>query len=491
MKNFPPPPKKGEVTVTETNGELTTVGSEYLKESLQILCPGYPEVTVQPDSMRNTTPRESAKSAFLPHDETVWKRALSAWYEHGFTGTFEELVNSRDEVPGTIATMSTTCLTLLRWATSLNGSLFPHLSLSESPVRAFAWHPHVTKFAYALHDDSIKVHTQGNTLTPILKHKLQKYVADLSWQPLSSSVLAVACQTCILVWHVDPNSLAARPSSSCVQVLSQTGHSPISSLAWHPQASLLLSSSPTDTAIMVWSVAMENCVSLRRAGGGGVSLLKFSPDGTRVLAATPMPIFRVWDAVTWNCEVWSKLTGRCNSACWSPDDQILLFTMENDPIIYSITFGRSHLNTVSQDVSAKSNMAVPVADMSETEIMMDDGSIVKIGGCVQNIEWDKTGKRLAVLFQEGSNEYVAVFKTSLQPVLELLPCGLIKGEDGEKAHHISFQPSFQQGALLTIVWSSGRVGYIPLVFANIEEILPQPTTIGHSAYQPYSNIFAD
>lgn len=53
---------------------------------------------------------------------------------------------------------------------------------SESPVRAFAWHPHTTKFALAVQDDSVQVHYSGSTLVPVLKHKFQKHVADLAWQ---------------------------------------------------------------------------------------------------------------------------------------------------------------------------------------------------------------------------------------------------------------------------------------------------------------------
>lgn len=56
------------------------------------------------------------------------------------------------------------------------------LSRSRSPVKAFAWHPHTLKFAYALGDDSIKVHSGTSDLVPTLKHKLQKNVADLAWQ---------------------------------------------------------------------------------------------------------------------------------------------------------------------------------------------------------------------------------------------------------------------------------------------------------------------
>jgi aladin len=53
----------------------------------------------------------------------------------------------------------------------------------ESPVRYVAWHPHTTKLAVALHDDSIKVYTtRKGDIVPTLKHKLQKGVADLAWK---------------------------------------------------------------------------------------------------------------------------------------------------------------------------------------------------------------------------------------------------------------------------------------------------------------------
>ena len=42
----------------------------------------------------------------------------------------------------------------------------------------------------------------------------------------------------------------------------------------------------------VWDVALESCVPLYRVGGGGVTYLSWSPDGSRVLAATPSYLFR-------------------------------------------------------------------------------------------------------------------------------------------------------------------------------------------------------
>lgn len=44
--------------------------------------------------------------------------------------------------------------------------------------------------------------------------------------------------------------------------------------------------------LQVWDVASESCVPLQRVGGGGVTFLSWSPDGSHVLASTPSALFR-------------------------------------------------------------------------------------------------------------------------------------------------------------------------------------------------------
>lgn len=83
---------------------------------------------------------------------------------------------------------------------------------SSCCLRVFAWHPHTNKFAVALLDDSIRVYNANSTIVPSLKHRLQRNVAALAWKPLSASVLAVACQSCILIWTLDPTSLSTSGS---------------------------------------------------------------------------------------------------------------------------------------------------------------------------------------------------------------------------------------------------------------------------------------
>lgn len=120
-----------------------------------------------------------------------------------------------------------------------------------------------------------------------------------------------------------------RPSSGCAQVLSHPGHSPVASIAWSPNGSLLVSASPVDTSMIVWGcficssemtkfiwwlllslfllcpwcilqvwdVAAESCVALQRVGGGGVTFLSWSPDGSHLLASTPSALFRLEKAL--------------------------------------------------------------------------------------------------------------------------------------------------------------------------------------------------
>lgn len=44
--------------------------------------------------------------------------------------------------------------------------------------------------------------------------------------------------------------------------------------------------------LQVWDVSTENCVQLQWFGGGGVTFLAWSPDGSKVLAATPSAVFK-------------------------------------------------------------------------------------------------------------------------------------------------------------------------------------------------------
>ncbi|KAJ8336407.1 hypothetical protein SKAU_G00376270 [Synaphobranchus kaupii] len=479
---FPSPLPDGQVTLYESNNELVAGTSldSYQKQEWDP-----PSLLFPRDALKSHSHLESSsKAAFLDHKDTLWMRSAGAWRDAGLSGLFEEIANSSEgEVPRWLTVGSGFTLALLRWFSSFHGSLFPHLTLStedmvaefsqalnwsDCAVRGFAWHPHTDKFAVALLDDSIRIYNSKSATCPTLKHRLQRSVSALQWKPLCATALAVACHNCLLVWHVDPTSLSTRPSSGCAQVLSHPGHSPVTSIAWAPSGSVLISASPVDTSMMVWDVAAETCVPLQRVGGGGVTFLSWSPDGSRVLAATPSALFRVWETRMWTCERWPCLKGRCQTGCWSPDGSHLLFSVKGEMVIYALTFTDSPGEPLGFSGGAKA--AAIVADLSETSFQTPQGE-VRIGGEVQSLAWDPRGERLAVLLKGDSETperpaVIAVFKTRSSPVFELLPCGFVQGEAGAEPRMIQFHPNFSNGALLTVCWSNGRISHTPFYFVS-------------------------
>lgn len=452
----------------------------------------------------------SAKNAFLPPQKErqfQMKRALSTWLDEGFFSALESLASTSEGRFTTfwargLESVAMALLAAYRMTSNIHSSFNPHLMLSgedmiarfspnpdwfSSKIRVMAWHPHTLKLAVALKSDQIQVLGQNLVATPTLKYKKQRGIACLAWRPLNGSELAVGCLTGLLIWTVDPLSVAARPSASCVNVLpTPPGHAPVTSLNWDPQGNLLLSASAADTSMILWNTASETKVPLRRVGGGGVHLVAWSPEASKVLAATPSTVFRVWDTINqWNHERWNVLAGHVNTACWSPCGTYLLFSTNEEPLIYCLNF---------HPVGGSSAAAVPIADMSQIQVDLD-GQIMTIGGSIQSMKWNSMGERLAVSFK--NSDLIALYCTTLYPSLVLSPIGLIQGLEGESPMVLEFAHQCDHGAILSVAWSSGRIQHIPLFYVPLIERNPAPLIINpdfeiHNSFhaQPTPELFS-
>nr|CAB3219591.1 aladin-like [Phallusia mammillata] len=467
-------------TLCELNGELVTDRSFQGEILLEGQVATFPKVHVTSESLRRSAVTcETAQSAFLEHNETFWQRLQSAWYGHGLFGVLTEMCSDEhhQNVPNALRSSCQFLLVSLRWVNGMQFTFFPHLKLSndqllqsfssnsnwlESPIRHLEWHSKANKFAIALKDDTIRVHYCDNETVPVLKHKLQRNITDLKWKPLSASILAVGTQTAILIWNIDPMSMSTRPSTGAVQVLSYSGHSPVTSLSWSPHGfDQLFACSALSSAIVVWDVCQKKHQVIQHVTtSGGVSRLLFSLGGSKVLAATPSSSFRVFETASWSNERWSQLSGRVQAACWNPNGTILLFSVVGDPRVYSLGFGDSHQS--DKPVVDGSKNAVVVLDLTPDD---EQDSDVK-RDYIHSMVWDETGERLAIMFHpdDPRSHVIALYSVSSLPVFTLTFRGNISG-DGESApNFIAFKPNFNQGSCLTVCYSNGHVAYVPMYF---------------------------
>jgi len=405
--------------------------------------------------------RDLAAAAFLPKKEDSEKVNRNFWaslWEDGVEGLLSK----------SSSTLARSILAMWRLSWSLQSTLYPHLKLtsqdlidvhsttykwSSSPIRCLSWHPHIAKLAAGQEDDTVRILSVSgkNSTQPLLKHAGMKSVSCLAWRPCSASHLAVACKAGVMVWTIDPTSLVSRPATSCVTKLTRPGHTPVTGVAWSPCGKLLASCSPADTNLVIWSPNSESCEPLKRIGGGGVSLVRWSGNMSRLFCATPGSTFRVWNTENWSCDRWTVGggKGRVSAACWSPDSSQLIFATTEEPVLYSVSF------------QGDGEAAIPVMDLSK--IALENGDLA--GGLVQDIQWDPSGRRVAISFRETS--YICLLRSSLgSSIGGLSPVGWIVGKMGVMPACLQFQQNqVECGAILTVAWSDGTVQHIPLVFS--------------------------
>lgn len=221
----------------------------------------------------------------------------------------------------------------------------------------------------------------------------------------------------------------SRPSLSNSHILQRSNHRPVISLAWSPRGDMLVTAAACDNTILVWDVELDRTSSLTRSGGSGNILVKWSPTGEKLFSSSNSVVFRqvpkygfyifmvillyfrVWDCRNWECEKWTNLVGRIQTATWVDRGTTLIFATNTETVIYAVIVKNDLIFTTDSDSSA--TQALPLIDVSKVDI---DGVIV--GGLVQCMESDPKGKHVAILFQE--TDCIAIFRVIRQPKLQLI-----------------------------------------------------------------------
>jgi hypothetical protein len=463
----PEPPQEalpeGELTLCELNSDLLTMKGPEDSESLTryISAEGvkYPNIIIplvhQTEKEKKTVLKQTTATA-LPHDGLLLR--LFPW---GST-----LKRKRYETQG----LNSLDIPLVKPSQQQEAA--------ERPIKAFAWHRYKQIFAVARADDTINIYDlTTQQWSPIcLKHEQQKGITSIEWQPLAGAVLAVGCGSGVLVWRVPLPSgrdssgvssfyaLATEKHTATAALLQHSGHGPVTSIAWSPDGQFLASASPYNSSVIIWDRVLGVGTSLARWNGPGIHLVKWSPNGHYLFAATTSSLFLIFETKTWSVQKWN-FSKPCQAAAWSADARFLLVSEAGESTIHAIRFGKEPPHIDAEYVRCEA-----VGPYQVTYPLAGDR---RVGGPIKSLEWDRTGERLAVTFsgdQEGA-EVIALFATSLQPFLQLTPRGFIRGpKDGKKPDIVAFANRFPRGALLTTCWRNGKISFCPLYFQPLNSV---------------------
>ncbi|XP_053984736.1 aladin-like [Hylaeus volcanicus] len=443
----------------------------------------YPEVSIAPDTLatRETARTMCSGDLFLPVHDSIFKKIASVWREKGLA---EAICLAASTDPEEVTTVVHWIATRLKWVldlmdkgiyqreilpTSGSGSVADVVQTRDwdsSLIRCLSWHPHCTRLAVVTRDDRIRIFSQGLPAVPILRHSAQKSVCCISWRPFAGKELAVACHGGVLIWTIELG--AASNSLSHAVLLKQRNHAPVTSVTWHPQGDLLVSCSPADTNMIIWDTSKREGVPLRRVGGGGLCFTRWSSCGTQLFAATCRNIFRVWNtgvATLWHADKWTVPNGRVAAACFGPNLTLLFASNEESATVFSLPLQENIFDVKKASIN-DAKMAGPLIDLTRVSFSTDD-DYISVGGRVVAMEWDPTGRYLAIIFQDSP--CIALVKTkvgNMSQVVDIKPACLIEGFLGEVPNCMNFYQKCDSSSpviCLTIAWSSGRVQHFPIV----------------------------
>ncbi|KAB7501975.1 Aladin [Armadillidium nasatum] len=450
LQHFSSPPPKNKITVCENEGQLRSHPlSEAKQKMLEWLGNYNIDVHIGQENARSAYSKYDAKDAFSAHTETLWQRFIAAYYEEGFLIALRHIPLEERDINPLLRKGSLFILKLVEnfqkakhylsspsRAPSVHSLDSSFIQASSKLVVNLAWHPHTPTLAVVYADDTIRVFGKNRSLTPLLKHRMQKNISQVQWMPYCASILAVGCQSGTLLWTLDPVSVVTRPSGSCLSLLAHQAALPLTSLSWHPKGITLASVGGKGKEL--------NCLgySYRRilhSSFWNCNLYIYGELGSKWKQAIGRHVnscyqvsfvlqirtyvknqqnwfLMVFETRNWSFERWS-LSFPLQSAVWASNGRILLFVTTKEPFLFCLTFSDE------QDGVGGALVATQVADLSATVVPCEDGDEVR---------------------------------------------GFIKGEPGQIPIHISFQNNVSNGAVLTTVWSGGEVNHLPLRYISHE-----------------------
>lgn len=100
----------------------------------------------------------------------------------------------------------------------------------------------------------------------------------------------------------------------------------------------------------------------------------------------------------WHAERWTVPHGRVATACFGPNLTLLFATTEDPATIFSLPL-QDNIFDVKKVTDNDVKIAMRLIDLTKVNFSWDDNDYITVGGRITSMEWDSTGKYLAILFQ--------------------------------------------------------------------------------------------
>ncbi|PIA41922.1 hypothetical protein AQUCO_02100037v1 [Aquilegia coerulea] len=329
-------------------------------------------------------------------------------------------------------------------------------------------HKHILAFISGPHQVTVRDFEDSDGKDPcIIISDSQRCIKALEWRPNGGKTLSVACKGGICIWSASyPGNAASVRSGvasfvgtfskgsgvrwTLADFLQSPNDEQISSISWSPDGRYLASASHESSSFTIWDVAQGMGTPIRR-GFGGISMLRWSPQGDYFFNAKLDGTFYLWETNTWTSELWSSSGGFITGATWDIDGSMILIAFSE-----SLTLGSIHFASRPPSLDAH---LLPV----------DFPELVSLTGSqgIDKIAWDASGECLALSCKGGNEMYsglIAVYDVRRTPLISKSLIGFIRGPgESSKPLAFSFQSKFKQGPLLSVCWSSGWCCSYPLL----------------------------
>jgi hypothetical protein len=296
----------------------------------------------------------------------------------------------------------------------------------------------------------------------------QQDIADIKWKPNDAGTLAVAASTGVFLWKIFPRAVSSAFSKPSVLYSSQNWFcrefGRVSSVDWAPCGSLLFISFRFTSKIVVWDTLRDvcqpvNCMSLsdiifhsrllltrpflsspaEDLQTGGTKKLSLSRNGLYIAQLLHSGDLFIVDVQTAKRIQYKRNT---SSFCWI-DSNVLLYA-QNDAELHVVQI--SKVEAVMKVKEMRGQTRIETAGQAGTMQ-------------INELSSDPSGKRLAVSSLSGLH----VYSISYTPLVRLQHMGRVKHKE-ERVAAFYWASNFDLGALLTTVYESGKIVFVPCLF---------------------------